>query len=75
MTQPLTAAQVKAISGRSARSDLVNAIVRGWPEALRVGKITTPKRVAHFLSEIMTETGGLQISTEVTTVSLRRSGF
>jgi predicted chitinase len=60
----VTAAQIKAIAGSGARSDLVDAIVRGWPEAVRVAKLTTRVRAAAFLGQIMTETGGLKILSE-----------
>ncbi len=64
MTQAITAAQLKAIAGPNARSDLVVAIVRGWPAAVQKAKLTTKLRAAHFLAQIMTETGGLQVLSE-----------
>lgn len=64
MPQDVTAAQLKAIAGANARSDLIAAIVRGWPAAVARAKITTRDRAAHFLAQIMTETGGLQILSE-----------
>ncbi len=60
----ITAAQIKAIAGKAARTDLVAAIVRGWPDAVRVGKIDNTRRAAHFLAQIMTETGGLTVLSE-----------
>ena len=57
----ITAAQIKAIAGAGARPDLIDAIVRRWPEAVRVAKLTTRVRAAAFLGQIMTETGGLKI--------------
>lgn len=64
MPQSITAAQLKAIAGSGARSDLVAAIVRGWPNAVAKAGLTTRLRAAHFLAEIMTETGGLKILEE-----------
>lgn len=63
----VTARQITAIArsqGAKPRPDLVEAIVRGWPEARRVAKLTTRNRAAAFLGQIMTETGGLQILVE-----------
>jgi predicted chitinase/peptidoglycan hydrolase-like protein with peptidoglycan-binding domain len=60
----LTAAQVKAIAGPGAKAALVAAVVRGWPSAVTKAKLTTKNRAAHFLAQIMTETGGLQILEE-----------
>ncbi|MCK1503136.1 hypothetical protein [Bradyrhizobium sp. 188] len=64
MSESITAAQLKAIAGAGARSDLIAAIVRGWPNAAAKAKLTSRLRAAHFLAQIMTETGGLQILEE-----------
>jgi predicted chitinase len=63
----ITAKQVRSIAatlGSKPRGDLVDAIVQGWPEAAGMAKLTTRKRAAAFLGQIMTETGGLQILVE-----------
>lgn len=60
----ITAAQIRAIAGSQARPDLVAAIVRGWPDAVAKAKLTTARRAAFFLANIMTETGGLRILSE-----------
>jgi predicted chitinase len=60
----VTSAQIKAIAGSGARADLVSAIVRGWPAAAAKAKLTSKVRAAHFLAQIMTETGGLRILEE-----------
>lgn len=64
MPQSITAAQLKAIAGSGARADLVAAIVRGWPNAVGKAGLTSRLRAAHFLAQIMTETGGLSILEE-----------
>lgn len=63
MTQAITAAQVKAIAG-GGRSDLISAAIRGWPATVAKAGLTTKLRATHFLAQIMTETGGLQILKE-----------
>lgn len=68
----VTAAQIKAIAGSGARSDLVAAVVRGWPAAVAKAKLTTKLRAAHFLAQIMTETGGLRILEESGAYSANR---
>ena len=60
----ITAAQLRAIAGAGARSDLVDAVVTGWPAAVATAGLTTKLRAAHFLAQIMTETGGLRILSE-----------
>ncbi|WP_050994885.1 glycoside hydrolase family 19 protein [Bradyrhizobium liaoningense] len=60
----LTAAQVKAIAGPGAKPALVAAVVQGWSAAVSKAKLTTKNRACHFLAQIMTETGGLQILSE-----------
>lgn len=63
----ITATQVRAIAktlGASPRADLVKAIVDGWPAAEMRAGLTTSKRAAGFLANIMTETGGLTILSE-----------
>jgi predicted chitinase len=60
----ISAAQLKAIAGPDAKAPLVNAVVRGWPDAVAKAKLTTKNRACHFLAQIMTETGGLQILEE-----------
>jgi predicted chitinase len=60
----VTSGQIKAIAGSGARPDLVAAIVKGWPVAVQKAKLTTKNRACHFLAQIMTETGGLQILEE-----------
>lgn len=64
MSQAITAAQLKSIAGSATRADLVAAIVRGWPVAIEKARLTTRLRAAHFLAQIMTETGGLSILSE-----------
>lgn len=63
MSLTVTFAQLRAIAP-GARSDLVTAIVRGWPNAVDKAKLTTKLRACHFLAQIMTETGGLEILSE-----------
>ncbi len=60
----ITAAQLKQIAGPGAKAPLVAAIVRGWPTAVKRAKLTTRDRAAHFVAQIMTETGGLQVLEE-----------
>ena len=74
MAQSITVAQVKAIAGVGARADLVAAIVRGWPTAVAKSKLTTKYRATHFISQIMTETGGLRILEESGAYSAKRIG-
>lgn len=64
MPQAITATQLKAIAGAGARADLESAIVRSWPNAVAKARLTSKLRAAHFLAQIMTETGGLQILEE-----------
>ena len=54
----LTAAKVRKICP-GAHQDLVDAIVDNWTSAENAG-INTPRRAAHFLATIATETGGLK---------------
>jgi predicted chitinase len=60
----ITAVQIKAIAGAGARSDLVAAVVNGWPAAVQKAGLSTKLRACHFLAQIMTETGGLRILSE-----------
>lgn len=46
-----------------ARPDMVDAIVRGWPKAVKAG-FTNNKRVRLFLANLAAETGGLTILEE-----------
>lgn len=72
MSNLISAAQIKAIAGAGARADLVAAIVNGWPTAVTKAKITTKLRAAHFIAQIMTETGGLKILAESGNYSAKR---
>ncbi|MEK9751760.1 MAG: peptidoglycan-binding protein [Rhodospirillaceae bacterium] len=47
----------------TAREDIVDAIVRLWPEAEAAG-IATPLRVQHFMAQLATETGGFSLTEE-----------
>lgn len=64
MSLLITATQVKTIAGAGARTDLVAAVVNGWSDAVRKAGLKNKNRAAHFLAEIMTETGGLRILEE-----------
>lgn len=64
MSLSITSSQVKAIAGSGARADMVAAVVAGWPNAVDKARLTTRNRAAHFLAQIMTETGGLRILEE-----------
>jgi predicted chitinase len=55
MSQSITTAQVKAIAGTGAKSDLVAAIVNGWLAAVHKAGPATRNRACHFLAQIMTE--------------------
>jgi predicted chitinase len=63
MSLTVTFSQLRKIAP-GARSDLVTAIVRGWPTAVEKAKLTTKLRACHFIAQIMTETGGLSILSE-----------
>ncbi|MDI1263870.1 MAG: hypothetical protein PS018_11495 [bacterium] len=65
-------AQLKQIAGPGAKPALAAAIARGWPTAVAKAKLTTKLRAAHFLAQIMTETGGLQILEESGAYSAKR---
>ncbi len=58
----VSAAQLKRLFP-SAKANLVDAIVRGWPKAEAAG-ISTPQRTRQFLSNIGAETGGLRSISE-----------
>jgi predicted chitinase len=67
MSLTVTASQIKAIAGAGGanpRPDLVAAIVKGWPTAVVKAKLTNRNRACHFIAQIMTETGGLEILSE-----------
>lgn len=64
MALTVTAEQIKAIAGGNARPDMVAAIVKGWPTAVVKAKLTTKNRACHFIAQIMTETGGLEVLSE-----------
>jgi predicted chitinase len=71
----INAAQVRSIAsvlGSRPRADMVAAIVAGWPQAVAKAKLTSGLRAAHFLAQIMTETGGLAILEESGAYSARR---
>lgn len=54
-----------------ARADLVTAIANGWPQAISAG-INTEFRVAHFLAQTATETGGYRLIAEDMRYSAQR---
>lgn len=54
-----------------ARPDLIQAILAGWPRILAAG-INSPLRVAHFMAQIATETGGFEIFEENMNYSAER---
>lgn len=54
----------------SAKPDIVDVIVRGWPQAEAAG-ITTNLRLRHFLARIAVETGGLRAVSENLSYSVR----
>jgi putative chitinase len=58
----ITAERIGRFSPR-AKPDLVQALVDGWP-MIRDAGINTPLRVAHFIAQIATETGGFTIYEE-----------
>lgn len=66
----ITPDRIKALS-REARVDMVMALVNGWP-AIRDAGINTPLRLAHFMAQIATETGGFTIYTENMNYSAQR---
>lgn len=58
----ITSAQLKRLFP-NARADLVEEIVKRWPEAEAAG-ITTPQRTALFFANVGHETGGLRLLVE-----------
>lgn len=66
----ITAERVRKLAP-NARADLVMALVKGWPK-IRDAGINTPLRVAHFMTQIATETGGFTIYEENMNYSAQR---
>lgn len=59
---PVTAAQLKKLFP-NAKTELVAAVIDGWPQAEAAG-ITTKQRIALFFANVGVETGGLRLIVE-----------
>jgi putative chitinase len=66
----ITADRLKAFAP-NACANIVAALLGGWP-AIKAAGINTPLRLAHFMAQIATETGGFTIYTESLNYSAER---